>query len=364
MAAGQIALDRAYLVAIWLETLLYGFNACLFGSYVYITRVRPARRRVAPVIFWIAVLMFCFSTVHVSLGLARLIWGFIDHRDDPGGPQAFFSDVSQPPNVAKVIIHTINSILGDSIVVWRCYYVWAMSWKICVLPALLILGSAICGFGQAYIFATAKTTHSAFATSLARWNGSLFSLSFATNALVTALIAVRLWFLTRDINRNMLSGHSFRYMKVFMLIIESAMIYSAAVLIEIVLYFTNSNAFYIVYDPIAQLTAIVPTLIILIATLGLTVEDLGASKSRDRSGLGASSAPPGGAPAELSTIHFKSMWTSAGGASTTGYSDTDAECEAAESVSVTACRRGDGSRTPDDGQGAKPNLSAEWRLPG
>ena len=52
----------------------------------------------------------------------------------------------------------------------------------------------------------------------------------------------------------MLAGRSFRYLKVFMLIIESAMIYSAAILIEIVLYFTNSNAFYIIYDPIAQLT--------------------------------------------------------------------------------------------------------------
>ncbi|RPD59169.1 hypothetical protein L227DRAFT_576388 [Lentinus tigrinus ALCF2SS1-6] len=53
--------------------------------------------------------------------------------------------------------------------------------------------------------------------------------------------------------------------------------------------------------------------------------------------LGASSTPPGGAPAELSTIHFKSMWTSPGGASTTGYSDTDVEreAEAVESVSVS-----------------------------
>ncbi len=68
--------------------------------------------------------MFAFSTVHVSLGFARLIWGFIDYRDEPGGPAAFFSDVSQPPNVAKVIIHTINSILGDSIVVRTMSITW------------------------------------------------------------------------------------------------------------------------------------------------------------------------------------------------------------------------------------------------
>ncbi|KAI0692988.1 hypothetical protein C8T65DRAFT_70545 [Cerioporus squamosus] len=320
MAAGQIALDRAYLVAIWLETLFYGVNACLFGSYIYITRFRRAHRRVTPIIFWVAVLMFCFSTVHVSLGFARLVWGFIDHRDDPGGPEAFFSDVSQPPNVAKVVIHTINSILGDGIVVWRCYYVWAMNWQICVLPALLIVASAICGFGQAYIFATAKTTHSAFATSLARWNGSLFSLSFATNAVVTALIAVRLWFLTRGLSGHVLAGHSFRYMQVFMLIIESAMIYSAAVLIEIVLYFSNSNAFYIVYDPIAQLTGIVPTMIIIISALGFTVEDLGTSR--------ATSTERASGRGELSTIHFKTMYSSRGGVSTTGYTDTDVEREA------------------------------------
>ena len=45
----------------------------------------------------------------------------------------------------------------------------------------------------------------------------------------------------------------------FMLIIESGMVYSAALLVEIALYFSEHNAFYIVYDPIAQLTVSVPT---------------------------------------------------------------------------------------------------------
>ena len=42
--------------------------------------------------------------------------------------------------------------------------------------------------------------------------------------------------------------------KILVLIIESGMIYSAALIIEISCYFSGSNAFYIVYDPIAQLT--------------------------------------------------------------------------------------------------------------
>lgn len=53
---------------------------------------------------------------------------------------------------------------------------------------------------------------------------------------------------------------SFRYTKVLVLIVESAMIYSFALIVEITLYFIGSNAFYIVYDPIAQLTVRPPPL--------------------------------------------------------------------------------------------------------
>ncbi|KAM5530002.1 hypothetical protein V8D89_016330, partial [Ganoderma adspersum] len=107
MAVAFIPLDKAYLTAIWLETLFYGINLCLFCSYVYVLRFRHTRK-ITPIVFWVAVLMFMFSTVHVSLGFYRLIRGFIDLRDQPGGPGAYFSDVSTPPNVAKVTIHSVN----------------------------------------------------------------------------------------------------------------------------------------------------------------------------------------------------------------------------------------------------------------
>ncbi|TBU26459.1 hypothetical protein BD309DRAFT_902340 [Dichomitus squalens] len=293
MAVAFIPLDKAYLTAIWLETLLYGINVCLFCSYVYILRFRRARK-ITPIVFWVAVFMFCFSTIHVSLGFCRLIWGFIDLRNQPGGPGAYFSDVSTPPNVAKVTIHSVNSILGDSIVVWRCWHVWGGEWRVCVLPILLIIASAVCGFSQAVIFAEAKTVHSAFANELERWNGSLFSLSLVTNVVVTTLIAARIWFITRESGGSLINSQ-FRYTKVLVLIIESAMVYSAALVIEITLYFCGSNAFYIVYDPIAQLTGIVPTTIIVMSVLGLSAVDFetNAATRRERRTM------------QMSTMHFE-----------------------------------------------------------
>lgn len=49
----------------------------------------------------------------------------------------------------------------------------------------------VCGFAQTVYFAQATGLHSAFAHTLQIWNGSLFSLSLATNIVVTTLIAVR-----------------------------------------------------------------------------------------------------------------------------------------------------------------------------
>ncbi|KIY63296.1 hypothetical protein CYLTODRAFT_403470 [Cylindrobasidium torrendii FP15055 ss-10] len=267
---GYIPLDKAYLTAIWLETLFYGINFLLFWSYMWISRYRHRNNKVNKVILPIGILMFCFSTIHVSLGFERLLQGFIYLRDQPGGPAAFFSNVSIPANVAKVTIHTVNSVLGDSIVVWRCYHVWGQSWAICVVPVMLIIASAVGGFGQAVVFATATTTHTAFAHRLAIWNGMLFGLSLATNVVVTSLIAARIWYLGRELPFD----PSFRYRRVLAMIVESGAIYSSAIIIEITLYFLNSNAFYIIYDPIAQLTAIVPTTIIVMAVLGLTSSDL------------------------------------------------------------------------------------------
>lgn len=83
----------------------------------------------------------------------------------------------------------------------------------CVLPILLVIASAgellysspllrvtdhstVCGFAQTVYFARAKALHSAFAHILQVWNGSLFSLSLATNVTVTLLISLRVWFVS------------------------------------------------------------------------------------------------------------------------------------------------------------------------
>ncbi|KZT11847.1 uncharacterized protein LAESUDRAFT_641340 [Laetiporus sulphureus 93-53] len=290
MGTTDITLDRAYLAAIWLETLFYGMNVVLFFSCLFILTIRRRTPHVNKMLVTIALLMFTFSTCHVFLGFYRLIMGFIVLRDQPGGPAAFFSDVSIPANVAKVGIHTVNSIVGDSVVVWRCYLVWGRDWKMCAAPIILVIGSAICGFGQTVYFARGQQYHSAFAHPLVVWNGSLFSLSLTTNVVVTCLVGLRVWCVFSCFTTASCKDHetiyvrfilrmcggtvNFRYWRILLIVIESGMIYSVALICEVTLYFLGLNSFYIVYDPIGQLTGIVPTMILVLAGLELTTNDV------------------------------------------------------------------------------------------
>ncbi|KAI0691916.1 hypothetical protein BC835DRAFT_1430458 [Cytidiella melzeri] len=77
----------------------------------------------------------------------------------------------------------------------------------------------------------------AFATILQEWNGSLFGLLLATNLTVTVLISLRVWYMLRvaGVNRQ-----AFRCWRVLLIIIESGMIYSVALICKITLYFLHS----------------------------------------------------------------------------------------------------------------------------
>lgn len=289
----QIPLDKAYLTAIWLETLLYGINAtlCWICGYVLLKK----KNKTPWIMLSVVIFQWSISTIHVSLGFTRLIYAFIYYRDKPGGPEGYLTNISIPGNVAKVFLHTLNSAVGDSVVVWRCYLVWGRSWKIVTLSLILLCGFIVAGIGQTYHFARGQDLHSAFVRTLTIWNGLVFSFSLATNITATSLIALRVWHVFR-----MISGvtRSLGTAQVLVLVIESGMIYSAALIIEICCYFSGSNSFYIVYDPVAQLTSIVPTMILLLVAFKQTSSDI---KSRATATAGRRSS----ASTTLPTVNFR-----------------------------------------------------------
>ncbi|KAG8214977.1 hypothetical protein J3R82DRAFT_8379 [Butyriboletus roseoflavus] len=72
------------------------------------------------------------------IDIIRTYEGLVEYRNtfQPDGPLGFFSDVSQWSFVYKNLVYTLQTLVGDGVVIYRCYVLW-QSWLIIVLPIIL-----------------------------------------------------------------------------------------------------------------------------------------------------------------------------------------------------------------------------------
>jgi hypothetical protein len=75
-----------------------------------------------------------------------------------------------------------------------------------------------------------------FAEELSHWITSFFSMTFATNVICTALVAYRVW----AINRKHVSFRGRKLRPLMLLIVESGAIYSATLMVLLILYNVDS----------------------------------------------------------------------------------------------------------------------------
>ncbi|KAG8932143.1 hypothetical protein FRC02_001616 [Tulasnella sp. 418] len=95
------------------------------------------------------------------------------------------------------------------------------------------------------------------------WSYIAFSLTLATNILVTALIAFKLWWMSRQFKLALPDQTQKFYHRVIMVIIESGALYSASVAVLLAVYANRmSGATFLALDVVPQIVGISPTLII------------------------------------------------------------------------------------------------------
>ncbi|KAG1783396.1 hypothetical protein EV702DRAFT_257704 [Suillus placidus] len=146
-----ILLDSAFLVSSALAGILYGFSVLMFigtiWTFTYKRRTRDVNYSMAAV----ATLLFLLSTTDMVLVIIGVEDELVKYRRTtfPGGPDAFFADVSQEIFIAKNVIYTLQTLLGDGVVIYRCYVVWQSVWVI-ILPCMLWCGIAAFGFCWVY----------------------------------------------------------------------------------------------------------------------------------------------------------------------------------------------------------------------
>lgn len=57
------------------------------------------------------------SLQHIGVNYTRIIKAFIIHRDEPGGPAAFFNELSEFTQIFGSTLYIAQTVIGDSVVV-------------------------------------------------------------------------------------------------------------------------------------------------------------------------------------------------------------------------------------------------------
>ncbi|KAJ6474860.1 hypothetical protein C8R45DRAFT_1160064 [Mycena sanguinolenta] len=241
---------------LWVGTFFYGIYITLFCICIYILLRRPFSQGNI-VLIVTAIALFTLSTIQVVF---NIILGavILDEIDIP---------YSRLQN-AGIITYTINNVIADGLVIYRCYSIWNNNVYVVSLPIVLLIVTTVFGVD----FSLPNTAPP-------------LALTLTTNILVTAITAGRIWWIYRAARLYMQPDVQRRYMSALSILVESGMLYSATVLAYLILGAIPSTVVFQspVFQMLTQVMGIAPTLIIVRVGLGTSVSSVKVTAKADAS---------------------------------------------------------------------------------
>lgn len=257
-----------FFVSLFCETSLHGMYTVTLAACIYlIHQRRKAEGYAVSALIQVAIgIMYSISTTHLVLALVQDLRIFVFH---PTTVNDNTEKIGNPYIVAQLGLEFTNCLLADSVIIWRAWVLWQKRTVVVAVPIALLLATGVSGFIFLYRISKIDSPGSVFVdvfdNSVATWTTAFAALTLTTNILSTALIAYRIWSHHRQLKHlfNTSPIHS-RYREIFIIVVESGAIYSTAWALTIALNLIGSVGIIVMVDIIAQLTGIVPTLIVVL----------------------------------------------------------------------------------------------------
>ncbi|KAG1844552.1 hypothetical protein C8R48DRAFT_735378 [Suillus tomentosus] len=252
MTSRGIPLDVAAIMSTALEGILYGFSILMFIGTIWALTYKRRLREVNRLIVAVTVMLLILSTAHMIVDIIRLEDGLVKYRDTfPDGPAAFFADVSQITYVIKNAIYISHTLLGDGVVIYRCYVVW-QSARIVILPSILWCCSALTGFSAVYSVSQATSNAGNIFTKAT--GQSFFALTLSTNLISSGLLAYRIWKIECNVSALRTSKRTLT--PILRVLVDAAILYSVVLFPTLVCFVCSNNGQYVMLDMLVPIISI------------------------------------------------------------------------------------------------------------
>ncbi|TEB27274.1 hypothetical protein FA13DRAFT_1816422 [Coprinellus micaceus] len=237
-----------YLLAFLLETALYGVYFFLFlMATVAIARRKNLNRFSTRFQFAGVITMFILISLHNFGNTYRMLQAFVfvplsDPR--PGVPALYLRDWQNWDALMFGIIGALLTWIGDVLVIYRCYLVWAEDYRVVVLPCLILI---TCISNTSFDLWWYRNPTSIPYSTVTHTLSATWPLNLSQNLITTGLIAYRIYSQHRQKERAGLratfSSGTVSLVVILRIILESAAIYTAVMLMITVFWFTGSPVF-------------------------------------------------------------------------------------------------------------------------
>ncbi|KAJ6524210.1 hypothetical protein B0H19DRAFT_1043030 [Mycena capillaripes] len=260
----KLLITAAQLTGLYFETLAYGMYlvTCCFCAKTLFWISQPGgveRLRRRNEVRWIMVSVFCVifivSTLDDVIGMVHIMAAFVRYKG-PGGAKEELTNIRDWINIIRTFTQTANMIMGDFVLVYRCYIVYGRRWKVIVPSFILYLTGIAMAIGLMEAQITTSNAAITLTSNVVRpWSSAFFAITAAQNILTTSLLVWRIWRVEHQ-NEKFRAGntslsapiHQPQLRKVIRVIAESGLAYSTLVFLTFVVDICNSNTIYPVSD--------------------------------------------------------------------------------------------------------------------
>ncbi|KAK0470056.1 uncharacterized protein EV420DRAFT_1662997 [Desarmillaria tabescens] len=254
---------------------MIGMYTCLFLEALYLLIFRRKRSKVIVVMTILNIIMWSVVTTNVGLNMGINTVRFL--RQNGIENVTVFDEYATPEIYLQLALEGINIVIGDGVVIWRAWLLWNQRRWILVVSSFLLLGTGVTIANVAYALSISPITLDNLFDDpkLSTWGIAAMALTTMTNLFATSLIVYRGWThhrLLRSLTGESVISHFCKQNGILTLLIESGVFYCCTWIATIILFVATNNGITLMLDVLSQLTAIYPTLIIILVSLRSTLD--------------------------------------------------------------------------------------------
>ncbi|KAJ7150112.1 hypothetical protein C8R43DRAFT_1006274 [Mycena crocata] len=234
---GNQGVDTVLSIAV-VSTLFYGMFLVVLATALYLRVLLPngrtsystiARSPLLPVLVG-TVILFVTITTHWALLLVTLYSAL----NQTAIPAFFFYQNSQTPAaLARHLFLFLSWIIGDLLIIYRLWTVWAHNKLVIIFPVLTWIGLCVSGAGLNVVISRHDSNPLHLVPLIDGWFTSELVFTICTTLYCTAMFAFRIWSSGRHLGA---AGATTGLMTILGNVVQSAALYTAWIILTFVVY--------------------------------------------------------------------------------------------------------------------------------